>query len=245
VNWTLAELTDTSRPWAAKFGHGTPANTFVAHQREWTRRKEHAAVRRLITDEIEAIFEPRYITPPETSEFIEALATMIDARRVLEIGMYSGFTTLHVLRAIIGKENAKITTIDGRPGLCNQEFFGRPEIAPWFEFVQDWTPKVLHRLAVPFDLVFVDSDHSLEHTSAELTALWPLTTSKTIFLFHDLPQWARPEERVEGPVRQWLLNHPHLQGLVLPTCEQLDCKTVWGDGYPPQCNPHLGVFIRK
>jgi len=247
MKWTEEEL-KADRPWNPAFGHGTGDNSFVDYQEEWVRRKKHGAALAMLTDEIEAIFEPRYITPPETSEFIEALVTMIDARRVLEIGMYSGFTTLHILRAIWDKAGAKVTAIDCRPGLFRKQFFEQPEVTQYFEFVLGTTPEVLGKLNCEFDLVFIDSDHSPEHTKAELAALWPLTHPGTVLVFHDLPEWPRPDDQNEPPVRKWILeqvSNGTLYGLILPTCWQLDCKTMWGEGYPPQCNPHLGVFVRR
>ncbi len=245
--WTELEM-KSDEPWNAEYLHGKSGNLFKFYQKEWRRRNGFEDIRTLITREIECIFEPGYITPPETSEFIESLVTMVDARRVLEIGMYSGFTSLHILRAIIGKEGAKLTCIDGREGLFDKEFFARAEIAPWFEFICDWTPGVFSKLTGPYDVMFIDSDHSPEHTKLEFEALLPLTHPGTIFIFHDLPRWARPDDRTEPPVRKWVLeqvSNGTLYGLILPTCEQLDCKTMWGEGYPPECNPHLGVFVRR
>src|SRR6185436_3048429 len=192
MNWTLEEMIDSTNTWDPKFGHGTLDNSFRRYQTEWLRRNSNASVRRILTDKIESIFEPGYITPPETSEFIESLVTMTDSRRILEIGMYSGFTSMHILRAIVGKEGAKLTCIDGRPGLFDKGFFSLLEITPWFEFIQDWTPGVFKKLKGPFDLMFIDSDHSLDHTKAEFDALLPLTHPGTIFVFHDLPKWPRP-----------------------------------------------------
>lgn len=247
MNWTKEEL--MGGKWDAKFSHGTFCNTFKSYQSEWVRREEQTYLRAIITDQIEAIFEPRFITPPETSEFIESLITMTDSRRILEIGMHSGFTTLHMLRAIVGKQGAHVTAIDARPA-HNREFFARPEIAPWFRFVEGWTPQILASSEIPgpFDLIFLDSDHTLEHTKSEFEQLQALSAAGTIFVVHDLPAWASPVNQNPHPVRQWFLElvaNGTLYGLVLPTAEQLDCRSLWGPGYPPQCNPHLGIFVRR
>ncbi len=96
--------------------------------------------------------------------------------------------------------------------------------------------------------MFIDSDHSVEHTKIELAALWPLTRPRSVFLFHDLPEWQTPAAREAVPIRTYLLNKckdANWQGGIVPTCEQLDCLAAFGAGYPPQCNPHLGIFIRQ
>lgn len=232
---------------AENYGKGVTPNPFAPRQKEWARRKEHAKTRAVLTAKIESIFEPRFITPPETSECIESIVTMSDSRQILEVGMHTGFTALHILRAIIGKPGAKLTSIDSRPA-HDREFFTSKAIGPWFEFIDGWTPGAFAPLKGRiFDLVFVDSDHSIEHTSKEVEVLWTLTKPGAIFLFHDVPEWQTPDNPTEPPVRKWLWDRVRLgsfRGGILPNCEQLDCLDVWGAGYPKQCNPHLGVFVR-
>lgn len=237
-----AIVTDNGR---VPYGVGVTPNPYVPQQREWQRRHEHKAVLRGIQDKIESLFEPRFVTPPETSELIAAIVTASDARRVMEVGTHTGFTSLHILKAIYGKQNAKLISIDARPAHDKTYWATFPGI---LEHVEGWTPQIFAHIQGPFDLVFVDSDHSVEHTSKELGALWPLTRSGTIFLFHDVPEWQSPSAHVAPPVRSYLFSKVAdgtFQGGIFPTCEQLDCLDVWGPGYPPQCNPHLGVFVRK
>lgn len=230
------------------YGRGATPNPFATKQKEWERRKQFAKERAVLTAKIESLFEPRFITPPETSEVIESIVTVTDSRKILEVGTHVAFTALHILRAIVGKEGAKLVSIDARPA-HDTEFFARSEIAPYWEFVHGWTPDAFAPLkGRVFDLVFVDSDHSVEHTQKELRALWPLTRKGTIFLFHDVPEWQTPDNPKAPPVRDYLFSKVKdgtFQGGIIPTCEQLDCLDAWGPGYPPQCNPHLGVFIRR
>lgn len=229
------------------YGKGIRPNPYAEKQDEWTRRiylKQH---RELLTDKIESLFEPRFISPPETAECIEAIVTMTGARRILEIGMHTGFTSLHILRAIMGKPSAKLVSVDARPA-HDREFFERPEIAPWFQFVEGWTPDVINTLPGLFEMVFIDSDHGLEPTKKEIEALWSKTMPGTIFLFHDLPAWHRPDDRVPPPIRTYLLEQVGagvFYGVILPSVRQLDGLAMWGDNYPMECNPHLGVFIRR
>lgn len=230
------------------YGTGVRPNPFAVQQKEWQRRRDHTEVRRLLTDKIESLFEPRFITPPETAELIEAIVTAADARRILEVGMCTGFTSLHILRAICGKELAKLVSIDARPA-HDRTFFTSDQIYRWFQFVDGWTPDVLTKLSGDtFDVVFIDSNHDAESTHLEVEALKRITRSGTIFLFHDLPEWPTPANRNPPATRLYvegLVRSGFFKGVILQTCEQLDCLDAWGAGYPPQCNPHLGVFIRQ
>lgn len=224
------------------YGTGVVPNPYWPQQLEVKRRHAQAAARSLITEKIISITEPRFITPVETSECIEALIVMTDSRRILEIGTHTGHTTLHMLRAVIGKERAAIVSVDARPA-HDRKFW---EQFPMMHFLEGWTPEILKTLTGAFfDFVFVDSDHSISHTEKELSELWNITKPGTIFTFHDVPAWQTPDNPIPPPVREWLLRHSQLEGLCLPSCEQLDCLQQYGAGYPRECNPGLGIFIRK
>lgn len=229
------------------YGCGANPNPFASQQNEWMRRKQTTAVRKLITEKIESLFEPRFITPPETSELIESIVTATGSRRILELGTCTGFTTLHILRAIIGKPDAFVVSVDARPA-HDVEFWNKPEFDGVLRHVEGWTPGILDGIiGAPFDLVFVDSDHSVEHTQKELGELWKVTRKGTVFLFHDVPEWMTPDHHQSPPIRDYLFSKVKdktFQGGILPTCEQLDCLSVWGAGYPSQCNPSLGIFVR-
>lgn len=231
-----------------KYGVGIEPNPYLEQENEVVRRHRTAAVRELLTRKIRMLHEPRFITPPPTSEFIEAIATMTDSRQILELGSLTGYTTAHLIRSIVGKDNAKVVSIDGNPEY-DREFFARPEITPWVEFIHGWTPDAMLQLhGRKFDLVFIDTDHSVEHTQKELMALLPITRPGSILLFHDVPEWQTPQNKVPVPVRTWLLEQVDKKvfyGLMLPSCEQQDCLATFGPGYPKQCNPGLGVFIRR
>jgi predicted O-methyltransferase YrrM len=233
-----------------KYGTGVTPNPYASKVAEWERRKEFAIERALISAKIESLFEPRFITPPETSECIESLITMTDSRKILEIGTCTGFTTLHMLRAIIGKDGGHVTSIDSRPA-HDEAWFSRPSLKPWFRFIQGWTPEILDKCSgTIFDLVFIDSDHSEAHCQKELAALIPITQPGTIFLFHDCPKRDLPSSPPdsEGTIFRWLhskIDAGYFRGTVLPTAEQLDCLMEWGPGYDKNCNPGLGVFVRR
>lgn len=225
----------------ATYGKGLVPNPFAVQCKEWERRKQWEHILGLIQQKIVSLWEPRFITPPETAEAIAALVTMTDSRAVLEIGTCTGFCTYHILKALIGKPGAKLVTIDSRPAY-DPEFFS--EFSSILTHVNGWTPDCLSEIEGPFDLVFVDSDHTVEHTAKELDALMSLTIPGSILLFHDIPEWRTPDNHTPVPVREWLLNNSQLRGVCLPTGEQADCLATWGEGYPRQCNPGLGIFVR-
>lgn len=231
------------------YGVGISPNPFSQRQAEWVRRRKTIDIRNAITRKIDAIFEERFVTPPETAECIEALVTMTSAKNILEVGMCTGFGSLHILRAIVGKTNHRLTSIDARPA-HDREFFGRKEFLPHFRFVEGWTPQILDEfMGTCFDLVFVDSDHTVEHSEKELEMLLKLTATGSVFLFHDCPSRDQPDKPPHsGVFWNWLhekINQNIWRGTCLRTAEQLDCADAWGKGYPLDCSPGLGIFVRK
>lgn len=224
-------------------GKGVPNNPLAAQCKEWERRKANAEMRALLTEKIVSLYEPRFITPPETCELIEAIVTTSDARRVLELGTYTGFCVYHILRAIIGKEGISLVTVDVNPA-HDVEFFGK---FPFLRQIKGKTPGALDQLVgETFDLVFVDSDHSMAHTESEFDVLLKLVPPGGIFLFHDVPEWVSASEHFACAPRVWLNNKVKagvLRGTCFPTCEQADLRVMLGEGYPKQCNPGLGVFV--
>lgn len=165
---------------AEKYGQGIWPNPWIGQMREYQRRHEQTKAREMLSHKILMLSEPRFITGTETSELMEALVTMVSATQILELGTHTGRTALHLLRAIVGIEGAKLVSIDARP-THDKEFFAQPEITKHFEFISGWTPQCLDQLAGrSFNFVFVDSDHSVEHTQKELGALMKITRPGTM-----------------------------------------------------------------
>lgn len=224
------------------------ANPFLPQVKAYTRRLEHKRLFDDIQDQIEKLFYPQFISYPEDAEFIEALIRLTMSKRILEVGMYTGFTTLHMIRAVY--PDGHVVAIDNQKVFPS--FFRRPEIQRCFDFMHGDTLDKLEGLRGPFegqfDLVYVDSDHSLEHTEKERQLLWNITRPGSIFVFHDCPPQHRPTDLPEsgqlygylhGLVRQGLF-----RGLVLPSADRLDMQEMLGANYDRRCLPHLGVFIR-
>lgn len=230
------------------YGKGMYPNPWYGKMDEYGRRHATLALRHKLTRKIEMLSEPRFITGGETSELMEALITMIDGRKVLELGMHTGRSSLHFLRAIIGKPDAKLVSVDARPA-HDKAFFAEPDIAPYFEFVEGWTPQCLQPFVGQFfDFVFVDSDHSVEHTTKELEMVRVLTRRGSIICFHDCPAWQTPANRVPPPVRTFLLEQIQsgaYSGMILPSPRQLDCAEEWGADYPKECSPGLAILVKQ
>lgn len=227
---------------------GVNPNPYHHYATEWNRRELNAASRQTITEKIRMLYEPRFITFPETSELIEALVTMTDSKSLLEIGVYSGFTSLHMLRAIIGKPGAKLTCVDARPA-HDKEFFANPLWQDQYQFIEGWTPEILYTLKPKkYDFVFIDSDHSVEHSVKERAALEEITDPGCFWLFHDVPRWGTPDRHSQNPISDWLdslVKDGYLKGISLPSPWQPDCSEMYGNDYNTLLSPGLGLYQRQ
>lgn len=185
----------------------------------------------MIQEKIESLFEQCYITYPGEAEFIEAMIRMTESRNVLELGMYSGFGTLHMIRAVY--PSGMVTSVDMKPA-HDREFFDQPFVKRCFRFVEGRTPEVLAELKGNlYDLVFIDSDHGADHTERERIALWEITRSGTVFLFHDCPPGSDPYSYLYNLVQKGVLT-----GAIFETPQRLDVPG------PKETQPHMGVFVR-
>lgn len=202
-------------------------NPFLKDCVAYRHRNEHALIFREIQEEIDRLFYPHFISYHEDAEFIEKLIRLTMSKRILEVGMFSGFTTLHMLRAVYpdghvtGIDNQKVYTsiLDGFPD--------------HFDFYQGDSVDVIRSLyGQRFDLVYIDSDHSPEHTMREVDELAEVTKSGSVFVFHD----CNPSTDV-GRILKSYVASGFFNGLILPSAHRLD---VGVDNLP-----HLGVFIRQ
>lgn len=210
----------------------------------YKRRRECADLFSHVQAKIESLFETHHVSYPEEAELIEALIRMTERRNILELGMRTGFATLHMIRAV--NPHGRVTSID-KDRVFDESFFNELP----FAFHQGDTVEVLRRLAklsLQYDFVYIDSDHSLEHTVAETEALMMVTKPGAIFVYHDCPEWEQPDSNELGQVRvmlNGLCAAGVFTGLILPTSERLDLPQIFGAGYDKRLRPHLGVFMRQ
>src|SRR4026207_98228 len=124
-----------------KLNQPNPIDTTRPTMDYFQRRHINAAFFQEIETEIQRLFEPLYITYPATSRFIESLIEMSECRNILELGMYTGFTALHMIRAVY--PHGKVTAIEGNPEIAPGPFFQRPDAQQVFRFLRGRTAEIL------------------------------------------------------------------------------------------------------
>jgi predicted O-methyltransferase YrrM len=218
---------------------------FIDLTDHYQRRIRHAGIFGMMDEYIQKLFYPHFISYPEEAELIEALIRSTQSRKMLEVGCFAGFTTLHMIRAVY--PGGMVVAVDKQDVL--PDIFKHPEIAKCFRFHQGTTPEVFDQEnGTIFDLVYVDSDHSPEHTSKEIEALMKFTAPGSMFLFHDCAPKLNPKDEYgSGPVWKLLYSYVTIglfSGGIFPSVDRWDCRMQHGENYDRNCLPHIGIFRR-
>jgi len=92
--------------------------------------------------------------------FLETLCTLMGARRVLEIGTFTGYSALCMARALPDDGDVVTLDIDPEATRVAQSFFDRVSYGKKIRIVLGDAMTSLHALPTsePFDLVFLDAD---------------------------------------------------------------------------------------
>jgi caffeoyl-CoA O-methyltransferase len=112
-----------------------------------------------LADETRATMaSPQMLTGPVEGRFLELLVHASGARRVLEIGTFTGFASLSMAAAL--PEDGRIDTLDIEPKHAEvaQRYFDRSPHGDKITLHLGPAIETLERLEGEFDLVFIDAD---------------------------------------------------------------------------------------
>lgn len=135
------------------------------------------------------------------------LVTQLGAKKVLELGVNTGESTIALLEAVAATDG-RLTSVDiqdlpnTRPMLEKYGLTGRWDFHMMddLKFGAEW-PKDQQ-----FDLIFVDTSHQYEQTKKEIELFEPLLRPGGIMVFHDTVSYY---DGVQKPINQFLKTHRH------------------------------------
>ena len=113
-----------------------------------------------------------------------SIAIGMGAKRILELGVRGGSTTLPLLMAA-QKTGGSLTSVDiEQTKFVPPAFLGN---ASW-SFVKQDALEFLRaqRPTEPYDLIYIDDWHAYDHVKNELTEIDRLVSPRTVILVHDL-----------------------------------------------------------
>ncbi|HOK37419.1 MAG: O-methyltransferase [Bacteroidales bacterium] len=101
---------------------------------------------------------PRMISGPTQAAFIAMLVKISNAKNVLEIGTYTGYTSICIARAL--PENGKLTSIEINDEIewLIRKYFKLADIENKVNLLIGDALEILPKIEEVFDLVFIDAD---------------------------------------------------------------------------------------
>ena len=105
---------------------------------------------------------PQISISPNQGKFLQLLAKLSNAKKILEVGTLGGYSTIWMARAL--PENGKLVTleIDPKHAEVAQQNFNRCGLASKIDIrlgkAIDMLPQLLAEGAGPFDMIFIDAD---------------------------------------------------------------------------------------
>jgi caffeoyl-CoA O-methyltransferase len=159
--------------------------------------------------------------------FLQMLASSVGSRRILEIGMFTGFSALMMSEAL--PEDGRLITCEMDPEAIAlaRSFFDRSPHGGKIEIREGPALDTLKRLEGPFDFVFIDADK--ENLTAYYEAVLPMLAARGVIAVDNVLWYGRvldPQdegdraivtfnEHVSRDERVWNMVLPIRDGLML------------------------------
>ncbi len=129
---------------------------------------------------------PQMVTGPLEGAFLRMLVQLVDARRILEIGMFTGYSTLAMAEALPEDGELISCELDRDHCAIAKSFFDRSPHGGKISVVLGPALDSLETMDGPFDLVFLDADkenyvHYYEKTLALLRSGGLLVADNTLW----------------------------------------------------------------
>ena len=131
------------------------------------------------------------ISGPVVAGLLQTLVGASGARRVLEIGTFTGFSALMMAEAL--PEDGTLITCDQNPKSAEvaREFFAKSPHGHKIELRLGPALDTIRSLTGPFDFVFIDADHSEKAVSKDFYGIYEYVSPDGLIILHD----TNPETR--------------------------------------------------
>jgi len=184
------------------------------------------------SEKIQVNHDERMLTiSNETGEFFNILLKAMKAKKILEVGMSVGFSTLWFADAILAN-NGKIVTIEENRDKITRakKNFEEAEVSAQIEIKEGKALQILHKLATSeseqqqFDFVFLDADK--ENNIEYFDLVLPLVRVGGIIATDNIlyPEEFRPEMK---KFTEYIKSKPNIQTMTLDlgNGEEISIKT--------------------
>ena len=134
-------------------------------------------------------------------EFLNGIVRKFHPKKILEIGVNRGGSSVIILNAIKNMTNSKLFSIDfisnKNIGACVRDYF--PELSKkWELFTGNLASEFIQKIGNNIDLVFIDTIHLEPGEILDFLIILPFLKENAIVIFHDIAiQLLSPKERNE------------------------------------------------
>ncbi len=101
---------------------------------------------------------PQMVVGPLEGAFLKMMARLVNAKRILEIGMFTGYSALCFAEALPADGRVTTCEIDEKPAALARKYFPKSPHGGKIEVRMGPALETLRDLAGPFDLIFIDAD---------------------------------------------------------------------------------------
>ncbi|HWP23561.1 MAG TPA: class I SAM-dependent methyltransferase [Candidatus Binatia bacterium] len=163
---------------------------------------------------------PSMMVGPLEGQFLKMLAVMTNARRILEIGMFTGYSTLAWAEAL--PKDGRIVTCDINPETTEiaRRYFAESPHAQKIEIKLGPALETLKRVWGPFDICFIDADK--ENYGAYYDACLELTRARGLIILDNMLRGGRvldPRDagtQAVDALNKRIRNDPRVENVLLP-----------------------------
>lgn len=186
-----------------------------------TQPSSQAALLETLRKETEANTEcPKMISAPPLGRLLKLLAQLINAKRILEIGTFTGYSALCMAEAL--PQDGQLITLDNDPTDTEiaKKYFEKSEYSPRINFKLGNATETIKSLSPSFDLVFVDADKP--GYPAYYEAVLPLTKPNGLILFDNALKQGRvldpkgPGAQAVDALNKIILKDTRVENSLLP-----------------------------
>ena len=117
------------------------------------------AICRALREETQRTMEyAQMLVGPLEGAFLKMMAQLVGATRVLEVGMFTGYSALCFAEAIPDRGTVVTCEIDEESAAVARRYFAQASIGKKIEIRMGPALETMQALAGPFDLIFIDAD---------------------------------------------------------------------------------------
>ena len=182
-----------------------------------------SAVCRELREETERTMElARMLVGPLEAAFLKMMVKLVRAKRVLEIGMFTGYSALSMAEALPADGEVITCEIDDAPIAVAQRYFAKSVHGGKIAIRQGPALETLRHVAGLFDLIFIDADKhnyiNYYRRALELIAPSGVILVDNVLWSGDVLQQPPPDERTRiiQDLNRLVAEDPRVSAVLVP-----------------------------